>query len=289
MVYKEWLDVWLDTFVRTHVKPSTFRSYKQDSGYLTPLFDLELNELDYFRCQTFVNSLSAYSRSLIGRVTGLLRRSMDCAVRCGKISGHNLNSLEIPKGKPTKRVQALSEFEINQLYKVPAHQRGHYYDFFMFLLFSGMRIGEAIALEHEDIYGEVIHIRRRNYRGEVYEQPKTAAGVRDIPLTAELSALINRAGSRSGTLWRNSRGEEIDYRRALDCWHKLQKRAGFVRSYGLHALRHTFATILYNRGADIKTLSALLGHSKVSVTYDIYCHVTREQLKNAIELMRRHG
>jgi integrase len=68
---------------------------------------------------------------------------------------------------------------------------------------------------------------------------------------------------------------------------RLLVAAGFPHEkvYGLHSLRHTFATILLSHKVDIKTVSKLLGHSDVTVTYNTYIHVIKEQEKAAVEMI----
>jgi len=70
-------------------------------------------------------------------------------------------------------------------------------------------------------------------------------------------------------------------RRAFQC---ILKKAG-IEQLGLHVLRHTFATRLFERGANPKSVSTLLGHSKVGITLDIYTHVEPEQMKETIKLL----
>jgi len=57
------------------------------------------------------------------------------------------------------------------------------------------------------------------------------------------------------------------------------------KKYGLHSLRHTFASLLLAKGADIKSISEILGHEKTSTTYDIYAHLIADQKNTAIDLL----
>ncbi|HAN20476.1 MAG TPA: hypothetical protein DCP51_02175 [Clostridiales bacterium] len=54
----------------------------------------------------------------------------------------------------------------------------------------------------------------------------------------------------------------------------------------MHSLRHTFATTLIRKGIDIKIISNLLGHRKISTTYDIYIHVIEQQKKDALNVIK---
>ena len=58
-----------------------------------------------------------------------------------------------------------------------------------------------------------------------------------------------------------------------------------IKHGSLHTLRHTFATRLFKNGVDIKVISELLGHSDISITYDIYTHVIQSQKKKAVDVL----
>jgi len=62
-------------------------------------------------------------------------------------------------------------------------------------------------------------------------------------------------------------------------------RAGFPedRILGAHALRHTFASMLFAKGVDVKTVSEALGHSDVNITYNTYIHLINEEKKKAVK------
>ncbi|MBP3267833.1 MAG: tyrosine-type recombinase/integrase, partial [Ruminococcus sp.] len=57
----------------------------------------------------------------------------------------------------------------------------------------------------------------------------------------------------------------------------------YDEQYGLHTLRHTYASTLLRKGIDIKVVSALLGHKKVSTTYNTYIHIIEEQQNSALD------
>lgn len=67
----------------------------------------------------------------------------------------------------------------------------------------------------------------------------------------------------------------------------LCRVAGFdeSRTFGMHSLRHTFASRLFAKGVDVKVVSEILGHSDVQITYNIYIHIISEQKKQAIEII----
>jgi len=64
---------------------------------------------------------------------------------------------------------------------------------------------------------------------------------------------------------------------------RILNNAGISGEYGVHSLRHTFATILFGQGVDIKIVSKLLGHQSIRITYDTYVHVLAELEVQAIE------
>lgn len=65
---------------------------------------------------------------------------------------------------------------------------------------------------------------------------------------------------------------------------KIEVAAGLPEEqiYGMHALRHTFATNLFSNGVDIKTISELLGHSDITTTYNTYVHVIKKLKRDAV-------
>lgn len=286
MIYRLWLEHYLLTFKRDKVKDSTLKYYEYRFKSLSPLYDIELSVLSIFDIQNLVNALhsAGLSYSTVKGTYSLLEQSLNKAVSCKLISFNPCIGVELPK-KDKHEIDSLSEFEIRQL--LVCNSRNFYYPVFLFLLHSGLRAGELIALEWDniDFKSGVIHICSNYYRGEL-STPKTEQGERDIPLTRSLLNLLpDRSDRRGGLVFRNSFSCRIDYHILLRSWYRQQESANFKNRYGLHALRHTFATNLIHNGADVKTVSLLLGHKDVQTTLNFYCHSSLEEKRKVISLL----
>ena len=184
----------------------------------------------------------------------------------------------------------------NQFYKhVPAY---------LFLLNTGIRCGEAIALEWSDIDFEnricrinknftLVKSRDKNWnagkRQKLVSETKTAAGVREIPLNDRAVEMLEQIQN-----YNRKRGIETPYVISTDSGAQISERSLFqsleyalgaaeIHHIGLHGLRHTFASTLLRKGVDIAVVSKLLGHRNVTTTYNTYIHIIEEQKRNAIK------
>lgn len=153
-------------------------------------------------------------------------------------------------------------------------------------LSTGLRLGEICALKWQDIDLErkLLHVNStvqritvdgKDTRTVLLEgEPKSAYSKREIPLADELVKLIFPYYKCTGkyVLHNNKPMEPRTYQ------NKFQKylQAADIRHKNFHSLRHTFATNCINSGADIKSLSEILGHSDVKITLNRYVHPTLE-------------
>ena len=155
--------------------------------------------------------------------------------------------------------------------------------FAYFLLYTGCRRGEALALRYEDIDYEnkTILINKSLYwqgnKAEI-KSTKTKAGTRSIIL---LDALAAKLPKGTGYVFGGDAPlTNTAFRRR---WDKYIKISGVTAT--CHQLRHLFATILYECGIDEKLAQELLGHSSITVTRNVYTHIRRQHLSAAAQML----
>jgi integrase len=150
-------------------------------------------------------------------------------------------------------------------------------------LFGGLRRGEVFGLQWGDVEangdtGGRLRVRRSVYGGKV-TTPKTANSERAVDVPPSVLAALDRhregtAPMGDGYVFRTSTGQPIDpgtwYSRVFK---RLRQRAGLRESIGMHACRHTYASLLIRQGENPKYVSRQLGHASTSFTMDVYGHL----------------
>lgn len=161
------------------------------------------------------------------------------------------------------------------------------------MVLSGMRIGELIALEVDDVdfKEQVIHITKSyDYPNRTLTPPKTTKSFRDISMQKELYNCMIEAknimleykmehGIQDCKLF--FCGKDGDYIRYVSYNEYLNQKSKAIlhRSISSHALRHTHASLMFEHGIDMETIQRRLGHEKSDITRSIYVHITNELRK----------
>ncbi len=195
--------------------------------------------------------------------------------------------------KASKKVEAFTKEE-QQKIEILAQTKRKYFGI-MFALYTGVRIGELLALKWEDFdeRESIIKVSKTTYMlkkdngtwEQINDSPKTQSSVREIPIATKIKKLLlaHKKQSNSEYIIDNI-GKQMQIRHYQFTFEYMLKKLN-IQHKGFHALRHTFATRALECGVDIKTLSELLGHSKTSITLDRYVHTSMAQKKKAINLL----
>lgn len=145
-------------------------------------------------------------------------------------------------------------------------------------LTTGCRRGEATALQPRDINcaeKKLIINKTVEWIGNkphIKDAPKTEAGIREIPISDKLISLL-APYMKQKYLFQNTNGELIDNSQFTRMWNDYKKQVGI--SCTPHELRHSYATLLFDAGVDVKTAQAWLGHADIKTTLSIYTHLSQ--------------
>ncbi len=229
-----------------------------------------------------------------------------------KVSFPGKRDVKVPK----KNIRIVTDDDIEKMYMEATRHyiTGGYvhpivYRMLIFILYSGLRIGEAIGLQWDDVEKDLsaIHVnrtaarkKRRNNDGKsettgnkteiIFKSPKTEKGYRTIPLPNRAVQILEELsdGEHKGTdlVFTSKAGKIIEYTSAFKALKRLIKEADCeYNDYTIHGLRHTYGSILIRKGVNIKIVSELLGHANVAFTYNVYIGVLKEDKIQAVSVL----
>lgn len=307
---------WMKTFKRGRIRDTSYdRIETTVTKNIIPYIGYyQLESLTSSEINTFLNHLkddAKLSYSSIKKAYDCLRAALDLAARQNAITQNPMSDMSMlsPDGFQTKEIQVFTKDETKLIVaeckrrysnNVPVRFYG---DAFLLILNTGLRVSEALALELRDWdkEGKMIQISKNNRatfkrdkNGErtggkeiVQGKGKTPSSRRSVPLNAEATAALERMEKRAIAL--NSdrficakNGNPVHTDRLERAWYSLLDHIN-VKQAGLHTLRHTFASNLFQKKIDIKVISSLLGHKSVGITYNTYVHLIPENLTDAVK------
>lgn len=203
-----------------------------------------------------------------------------------------------------EEIHVLTEVQVSQF--IIAAMDSPYYALFDLAPITGMRAGELMGLMKKDIEFNddfaIIRVRRQAHRtpgvGMMFSSVKTKAGLRTIQVGANTARILQEqftrlelmkafAGNKwqeCGLLFPSSVGTPLEISNLRREFNRVLDKAGLPR-IRFHDLRHTAASIMLSNKVPVVIVSKILGHSKPSVTTDIYYHYIPSSNSEATKLM----
>lgn len=297
---REWLAIWMENELLGSVKPSSYQTYvNQMNRHILPaLGDLKLCSVTPGVVHDFVSRMqsSELAGSTVKGVFRLLSAAMRYAFEEGLIQKNPCRKIKVQRTEKVEQ-RVLTREEQHLLKKgatgpddLPA----------LLSLYSGMRLGEVCSLKWSDIDWEkqTVTVRRtvqrvaRNVQGSqdgaktqlLIGTPKSARSHRVIPVPAFVLDHLRRLMLMKGGVFVFGTDAPAEPRTVQRHFSRLMDRLG-IQSVHFHTLRHSFATRLLELGADVKTVSVLMGHSSAKTTLDCYAHSLIEQQRTVMNLL----
>ena len=259
----------------------TILNYRLDLlGFKGFLADLDLEKVDYLFLRKYLAQLKEkkLSNRSVNRHLSTLRSFFRFLNREGLLKTNPMVILSSPKQEKHLPL-FLTEEEVSKLIEaaLPKDERGLRDRAILETFYStGIRISELAGLSIEDIdfIGGIVKVM-----GKGKKERLVPIGERAI---ASIRAYLDSRKKQADTLFLNKSKKRITTRGIRNIVRKYILNAGIRRGVSPHTLRHSFATHLLNRGADLRSVQELLGHANLSTT-QIYTHLTTDRLKSVYD------
>lgn len=313
---KTYFLMWLQEYQYNKLKPSSYD--RLESTIVNHIFPhiggLKIDKVTGDNIQSLINCLyreKQLSYSSVKKVYVALNSCYKHALIADVVVKNPCLGIALPSpSERTKQVIPLSLDDVerlkNEIAKTDTNGNPRYcYGYaYLLILNTGLRMGETLSLCWDDIDFEnkTITVTKNNiltkkrdsggnkvggYELKTQNSTKTSSGKRVIPINrmAEKALLELQNGNTTPYVVVNSRNNPILPSNFERTFHTILKNANIDGDYGVHSLRHTFASMLFAKGVDVKVVSKLLGHSTVKITYDIYVHLFENDLLHVTRVL----
>ncbi len=303
--FEEFAEQWFEEYAKPNLRNTTYERMLQLRGRVyAAIGHLRMDKITPRQIQAFVNTLSkdgANERTgkplapkTIRHNLSLISDVFSYAVKVGVAADNPCSKVTLPKDTP-KEKKIYTREEVERFLTLLNSEPLKYRVFFNLLIYSGFRRGELLGLEWKDIDWDncVISVRRTsNYtpkKGIYTDTTKTKKSQRSMKFPKEVIDLLRTFKSeqysekeRLGTKWQDHDRLFVKYDgRPMNnntpyFWFNEFCKAHNFRFCDIHSLRHFYASALINEGVDAAAVSGALGHSVVSTTSNVYCHMLQE-------------
>ncbi|MFN2494846.1 MAG: tyrosine-type recombinase/integrase [Pseudonocardiaceae bacterium] len=299
----EYLRAWLPT--RRNLKPTTVSLYRAylENDLIPAIGSLPLERLSHVHVAGLISDLEAAGRGAVTvrRITATLSSAMSDAVKRRRLPHNPARFAELPKVTRAER-GGWGVAEAVAFLTYITDQRDRDAELWELLIATGMRKGEALALRWSDLDlpRRVAHVTRTLSVIEgsalVFTAPKTKGSAAGVGLSKRVVAALERQRTRQNAerrewgstyedgdlVFARENGAPLRPEHVLRRFRALSKTAG-LPAVRVHDLRHLAASMMIAAGVPLPIVSKTLRHSTVSITSDIYAHMTADIAREAVD------
>lgn len=302
VLYGDFIEGVFFPYKRLTLKLSSYnRLYSTYLYHCSALKNKPLSDISTLDCLSIFDAMKkdGFSKSSLNKVYEFFNNSFKYAVQHDFLEKNPLYNVPKPSSNVAKKNIQVYTLEEMRLFEnaLDSSDLAPYRYSVPFLFYTGLRIGELIALDKADFDLQQRFIKIRSSYTYTFDTdssrmvgfvstPKTQKGYRIVPLSDAAWYYAEKLlqlypgpffiASSVGT-----RVVPRNYNRMLQ---RLCANCG-VTYKGVHALRHSFATRLIACGASVKYVSELLGHASIQTTYNLYVHADLDDMRKVVDLL----
>jgi len=278
---------WMALYKENHLKHTTLREYASVlKRHLIPFFgEMDVSTITIDDVQRFMNSKADMSRKSIHEMVMVLGMILECAVEDGILPRNPARSkrLRNPSHKVTTR-NALTSAEVADIIS-HLHLLTEERDRMMLvlLIYTGMRRNEVLGLRWGDVDlvgGTISVLRGVTYKGNLPQisTPKTAAGIRQIPIPAVLRQWLIPMDMDCYVV--GGQTSPISEKTFIRMWQRIERTID-LHGATPHIFRHTYMTFAQRAQIPVKTLQSIGGYADLATLQDRYVHTQSEDIDAA--------
>lgn len=314
----EFLDGWLRGLPARELAPSTVDAYERAvRTHIKPhLGGVKVQDLTPQRIAGFLGDLRTNGRregdeplsaKTVANVRGVLSTALDDAATNGLLAVNPVSRVRTPRTAKTRqsKVKAWTQAELARFLDYVERLEddhdegvlqavGRLYPLWLTLAVTGMRRGEALGLQWQDVEDGCLHVRRTrtSISGREVRGPTKTGLARRVQIDPTTLAVLQRwreRQEREAAAWAEVTGDTSAWNpegwmfvledgrpvdpNAVSRWFTRACESAGLPGIGVHGLRHSHASLLLLGGEDFVTVARRLGHSEVSTTLNIYGHL----------------
>lgn len=291
--FNDFFKYWIENFKKIEISNNSYVKYTTTyelriapySIFKKKASAITLNELQFY----FSSLTKRFSPATVKQTYIHINACMNFAVLQGAIHKNFCPGITLEKVVKDNKIKCFSKNE--QTLILEHLKKNDIIDNIIYItFFTGLRLGEVLGLQWNNINGNMLNIKQQYARvrlknGVSYklQNLKTLSSEREIPLTSKVLKILSKIPKTSPLIF-SSNGKGIDHkrpqRRMISICNELS-----IPYRSFHAIRHSYATRLFEMNVPIKTVQVMLGHSDISTTMNVYTHVMKEQKIELLEAL----
>ena len=278
VTFAELYKIWEKEVFDENTNRSTYRNYLNAFNHCEAIHNMKMSDIRPRHLQAVLDSRKEASRSSVERIRSLFRRIYSWCIDNDYIKKNYADSLSVNVEKEPELKDAFSSDEIKMLWD---NQDNEHVKIVLILIYSGVRIGELLALKKEDVELD-------NQMFSV-KQAKTKSGIRRVPIADKVFPFWKQfiSISECDAVFTNkkNRAKPLKYFNFKDNYFKpLREALGF--NHTIHETRHTCISQLTMQNANSTMIKFIVGHKAVmSLTERVYTHIDDAELLKTINLI----